>query len=165
MNPMRMAISVALVGLLTGAAPAQLPRSLNLPKDVPPPPPTTFVLRQNTPDPFCAGAPGGFTTIEFATPQSADIELEVRSPDGNALVRTLVNATLQAGYHTVVWDGRDGSAVPVPAGIYPYRMTARQPGIAAPLFEAQLLATVSCPVPADPTTWGRLKFLFFVGVR
>lgn len=165
MKLIRLALNIAIFGLLTGAAPAQLPRSQNRPKDVPPPPPAAFALRQNTPDPFCAGAIGGFTTIEFATPQSADIQLEVRSPDGNAVVRTLVNATLQAGYHTVIWDGRDVSAAPVPAGVYPYRMTARQPGIAAPLFETQLLATVSCPVPVDPTTWGRLKFLFFAGVR
>lgn len=121
------------------------------PRDVPPPT-TAFALRQNVPDPLCAGALGGFNTIGFVTTQSADIELEVRSPYGNVLVRTLVNATVREGNHSVVWDGRDASAVPVPAGFYPCRLTARQPGIDVPLFETQLLTTVICSVSVDPMT-------------
>ena len=33
-------------------------------------------------------------------------------------VRTLFDTQLQAGEHTVLWDGRDASGVRVPAGIY-----------------------------------------------
>lgn len=165
MKPIRLAMAVAIVGLLVGVAQAQLPRSLNRPKDVPPPPPTSFVLRQNVPDPFCAGAIGGFTTIEFALPQLAVVALDVLSPDGSALVKRLVNGSLQAGYHAVAWDGRDALGVPVPTGAYPYRLTARESGSGAVLYETSLTATVSCPVPSGATTWGFLKLFYFATVH
>jgi hypothetical protein len=136
-----------LAGLLAGPVHAQ--------------PPTRFVLQQNSPDPFCPETtPGGSTTIQFAMPQSAEVDLVIRSQDGTTVVRTLVHALLQAGYHSVVWDGRDDSAVIVPGGSYPYTMTAREPGGGPVLFEMTLVATVSCPVPHKKTSWGSVKRLF-----
>jgi hypothetical protein len=140
-----------IIGLLAGVAYGQ--------------PPTAFVLRQNIPDPFCAGSLGGFTTFEFATPQMANIVLDIWSPDGTTLVKTLVNGTLQTGYHSVAWDGRNELGAPVASGAYPYRLTAREPGDGAVLYDATLVATVSCPVPSRASTWGLLKTLFCGAVR
>jgi hypothetical protein len=80
-------IGVAL-GLFAGASQAQ---------------PTSFVLLQNFPNPFCP-VPGGDgpTTIQFATPQLAEVSLTVLSPDGTTIVRT--SAGLIPGY-SVYWDG------------------------------------------------------------
>lgn len=164
MKSVRLVLMVALFGLLAGVAHSQPATRSVKPKDIPPLP-TVFDLRQNVPDPFCAGEIGSFTAIEFAMPQVAAIQLEVWSPDGSMLVRKLVNGTLQAGIHAVVWDGRDEAAAPVPPGVYPYRMIARDTGTGATLFEGQLLATVSCPTPVTPTAWGRLKCLYVTGGR
>jgi hypothetical protein len=38
-------------------------------------------------------------------------------------VRGLLSEIIEAGYHAVVWDGRDHSGVSVGSGIYFYRMT------------------------------------------
>lgn len=123
-------------------------------------PPPAFVLQQNTPDPFCAGSVGGITTIQFAMPQSAEIVLDIWSPDGTTLVKTLVNGTFLAGYHAVSWDGRDALGALVAEGAYPYRPIAREPGGTTVLYDATLVATVSCTVPSRATTWGLLKLLF-----
>jgi hypothetical protein len=124
-------------------------------------PPAAFVLQQNAPDPFCPGpGNGGSTTIQFAMPQAANVVLAVWSPDGTTLVRTLVNGSLQAGYHSVTWDGLDEQGAPVVSGAYPYRLTARAPDTGLILFDETVVATVSCPVPGKRTTWGLLRSRF-----
>jgi hypothetical protein len=128
-------------------------------------PPISFALQQNAPDPFCAGQAGGFTTVQFAMAQAAEVTLVVWSPDATAIVRTLVNGSLQAGYHAVAWDGRNESGLPVPRGAYPYRLIAREPGGGTILYDATLVATVSCPVPSEATTWGLLKITFLGALR
>ncbi len=42
-------------------------------------------------------------------------------------VRTLVNADMARGPHTLVWNGRDDSGRQMPGGIYFYRVEA--PGL------------------------------------
>jgi flagellar hook assembly protein FlgD len=39
-------------------------------------------------------------------------------------VRQLANGQQPAGYHTVIWDGRDKAGRPVPSGVYYYRLQA-----------------------------------------
>jgi flagellar hook assembly protein FlgD len=39
-------------------------------------------------------------------------------------VRKLMSGQQPVGYHTVVWDGRDQSGRPAPAGVYFYRLRA-----------------------------------------
>ncbi|HNM15170.1 MAG TPA: FlgD immunoglobulin-like domain containing protein, partial [bacterium] len=39
-------------------------------------------------------------------------------------VKTLVNENLQAGYQTVLWDGRNAAGQAVSSGVYLYRLQA-----------------------------------------
>ncbi len=39
-------------------------------------------------------------------------------------VRTLMNADLNAGYHQVVWDGKNNLGTSVSSGVYIYRVEA-----------------------------------------
>ena len=40
-----------------------------------------------------------------------------------SLVRTLVDGTVEAGMHEVVWDGRDSAGRNLASGVYVYRLT------------------------------------------
>ena len=59
--------------------------------------------------------------------------LPVRSPVALTLynmagqrVRTLLNTTMEAGYHTVLWNGRDEQGQPVSSGVYLYRVQTQE---------------------------------------
>lgn len=123
--------------------------------DTPVPPPTSWSLQQNDPNPFCPGV----TQIEFAAPQAAEVELVVLSMDGTTIVRELVHGALAAGLFTVAWDGKDTNGVVVVDGDYPYRLKAFDAG-ANVLFQGSKIATVSCQVDAQPPTWSTMKRLF-----
>ena len=77
---------------------------------------TSFTLSQSYPNP---GNPS--TTITFTLPQKAHVTLEIYNLLGQR-VRTLVDGAIDAGSHTVVWDGRDEFGEIVPTGIYLYRL-------------------------------------------
>ena len=51
------------------------------------------------------------------------MKVTIETPEG-ILVRTVTNATLQAGDQTVIWDGRGGNRKPVAGGRYVARVTA-----------------------------------------
>jgi parallel beta-helix repeat protein len=83
--------------------------------------PGQFQLMQNRPNPF-----NPTTTIEYAIPASAasvPVNVSVYDVTGR-LVRTLVDRTESAGFHSVVWDGRDARGAPVASGVYFYRIVA-----------------------------------------
>lgn len=80
--------------------------------------PTTFALERNVPNPF-----NPRTLIRFAVPHTAPVQLRVYDARGRA-VATLVDETLTAGHHEVVWDGRDASGRAVASGVYFARMQA-----------------------------------------
>jgi hypothetical protein len=80
--------------------------------------PRVLTLAQNTPNPF-----NPLTKIAFALDQSGPVRLAVYDVQGR-LVRTLVNAPLAAGEHTLVWDGRDDANQQAASGMYVYRLTA-----------------------------------------
>jgi hypothetical protein len=75
--------------------------------------PSEYALNQNYPNPFNPS-----TTIEFAMPQASFVTLEVYNMVGQK-VATLVEATRQAGVHTVSFDASDLSS-----GTYLYRLQA-----------------------------------------
>lgn len=77
--------------------------------------PKSLALEQNYPNPFNAE-----TKIDFQT-NGGTVSLEVYDLTG-ALVRTLIDGPLEAGYHSVVWNGLDGSGNEVASGIYFYRL-------------------------------------------
>jgi flagellar hook assembly protein FlgD len=73
-------------------------------------------LSANYPNPFTSA-----TTIEYATTQTSPVSIEVYDICGQK-VRTLVDAAIQAGNYSVIWDGTDDSGNVLPGGIYLYRM-------------------------------------------
>jgi len=76
--------------------------------------PKHFVLEQNYPNPF-----NPTTAIRFQTPLDEYVELKIFNVNGQ-LVKTLLSENMEAGYHTVKWDGRNTAGLPVSAGIYIY---------------------------------------------
>jgi hypothetical protein len=63
------------------------------------------------------------TTIRYDMRTEGDAEIVVYDVSGR-LVRTLLRGLVKAGYHEVIWDGRDDSGNPVASGVYLYRMRA-----------------------------------------
>ena len=80
--------------------------------------PTGYALDQNYPNPFNPD-----TRISFALPSSGSIRLIVYNVLGRE-VRTLVSSNLNAGQHTVIWDGRDNEGMTAASGVYFYRLEA-----------------------------------------
>lgn len=80
--------------------------------------PTEFNLSQNYPNPFNPS-----TTIEFGLPESKMVRVEVFNSIGQR-VKTLLANTLNAGYHSVTWDGTDDFGSTVSSGLYLYRINA-----------------------------------------
>ena len=83
--------------------------------------PAAYALEQNYPNPFNPS-----TTIRLSLPVQNEIELEVFNILGQR-VRLLVQATLPAGIHKLLWDGRFEDQREAPTGIYFYRL--RAPGV------------------------------------
>ncbi|UCD64464.1 MAG: SBBP repeat-containing protein [Candidatus Zixiibacteriota bacterium] len=75
--------------------------------------PGTFSLSQNYPNPF-----NPVTEIEFALPKACHARLEIYNIVGQR-VTTLVNRQMEAGLHTVNFDGSK-----VASGVYMYRLQA-----------------------------------------
>jgi hypothetical protein len=80
--------------------------------------PTVLTLEGNHPNPF-----NPRTTIGFALPVAANVQLEVYTLEGKR-VAVLVERNLPAGQHQTTWDGRDTSGHQVASGIYFYRLQA-----------------------------------------
>lgn len=80
--------------------------------------PTEFALRQNYPNPF-----NPETEIGFDLPQSSSVVLKIYDLLGKE-VRTLMDRSVEAGYHSVRWDGRDNYGRAVSSGVYMCRIQA-----------------------------------------
>lgn len=75
-------------------------------------------LGQNHPNPF-----NPQTTIHFALGKQSPVTLRVYDQAGR-MVRELVNGTLAATQHSVIWDGKDQTGRTVRSGVYFYRLDA-----------------------------------------
>ena len=80
--------------------------------------PEAFALANNYPNPFNPA-----TTIKYALPQAADVELTVYNVVGQA-VRTLVAEHQNAGRYVVEWDATNDSGHRLSSGMYFYRLQA-----------------------------------------
>jgi hypothetical protein len=79
-------------------------------------------LRLSGPNPFSSGTE---IRLVLSRPQA----WEARVFDiGGRLVRSLGLGTVNAGAHTIPWDGRDDQGSTVPAGVYAIRVRAQEVG-------------------------------------
>ncbi len=79
--------------------------------------PAAFDLKQNYPNPF-----NGETQIEFTITRESEVSLQVFDMLGR-LVSSLVSGVTPAGRHVLKWSGTDGGGVPLPSGIYLFRLS------------------------------------------
>ena len=80
--------------------------------------PAAFALADNFPNPFNPA-----TTIQYALPEAADVELTVYNVLGQP-VRTLVAEHQSAGRYKVEWDATNDSGHSLSSGMYFYRLQA-----------------------------------------
>ncbi|RMD92850.1 MAG: T9SS C-terminal target domain-containing protein [Calditrichaeota bacterium] len=78
--------------------------------------PDRYILRQNYPNPFNPS-----TQISFGLPKTSEVQLSIYDLMGRP-IRTLIQATLQAGYYELNWDGRNDAGQRVPSGTYFYKL-------------------------------------------
>lgn len=80
--------------------------------------PDKFSVGSNYPNPFNPD-----TRVNFALPDSRHVVAIVYNTPGQK-VRTLLNGSLAAGYHSVTWDGTNDAGQQLPSGIYYLRLQA-----------------------------------------
>ena len=80
--------------------------------------PNTTELSNIYPNPFNPS-----TTIEYALDISSDVSLHIYDMQGR-IVKTLVSNNLEAGSHSIVWNGLNDNGVQVSSGMYLVRMEA-----------------------------------------
>ncbi len=80
--------------------------------------PVRYELEQNYPNPF-----NPQTTIGFRLADERRVRVQIYNLTGQ-LVKTLLDETLSARRHEVVWDGTDEFGMQVPSGVYLYILEA-----------------------------------------
>jgi hypothetical protein len=80
--------------------------------------PADFRLYQNYPNPFNSS-----TNIRFTLARRLEVNLSIYNILGQR-VCTLLDGIRPSGYHTVSWDGRNDSGIPVASGLYFYLIKA-----------------------------------------
>ncbi|NQU68390.1 MAG: T9SS type A sorting domain-containing protein, partial [Candidatus Marinimicrobia bacterium] len=87
--------------------------------------PVQFELVQNYPNPFNPS-----TTIGFNLPVDASISLTIYDISGRKVQTLVENSVVTAGYHSLIWDGKDLNGTEVSAGIYVYSLQGEGVSIA-----------------------------------
>ena len=77
-------------------------------------------LEQNYPNPF-----NPTTVIPFALPAGKEVDLAIYNVLGQK-IRTLVKGPIAAGYHTLIWNGRNDAGHQVSSGVYFYLLETGQ---------------------------------------
>lgn len=99
-------LKVGEIKLFTAVNPAEVDAAI----------PAQYALRQNYPNPFNPD-----TRIQYDLPVHARVQLTVYNILGQEVAR-LVDRSMPAGYHTILWNGCDRFERPVPSGIYLCRL-------------------------------------------
>lgn len=76
--------------------------------------PVKYEVYQNYPNPFNPS-----TTIKFFTPVDSQVDIRIYNILGQE-VTNLLSGDLNAGTHTIVWDGRNSQGTKVAGGVYFY---------------------------------------------
>ena len=79
--------------------------------------PAVYSLAPNYPNPFNPA-----TTIRFGLPEAAAARLVVYDLLGREVAR-LLERSLAAGYHSIVWNGKNAAGAELPSGLYIARLT------------------------------------------
>ncbi|UCD93852.1 MAG: T9SS type A sorting domain-containing protein, partial [Candidatus Zixiibacteriota bacterium] len=74
--------------------------------------PREFSLHQNYPNPFNPN-----TVIDFALPRAADVKIDIYNILGKK-VTSLLNGQLEAGHHSIIWNGLDSKGKETASGVY-----------------------------------------------
>jgi subtilisin family serine protease len=82
--------------------------------------PITFQLDQNYPNPFNAS-----TIIEYQLPHDIQLTITIFNLQGK-LIKTLFQGTQQAGYHKILWDGKNMNNQTASSGLYICRFDSEQ---------------------------------------
>jgi len=82
--------------------------------------PKQFLLTQNFPNPF-----NPETQIKYDLPIAAVVSLRIYDIQGRLVRKLLDEEAVSAGFHRVVWNGRDGYGSAVASGLYFYSIIAR----------------------------------------
>jgi len=80
--------------------------------------PSATAVLPSFPNPF-----NPMTTIRYQLRTASSMQLGVYDVEGR-LVRELVSGYREAGFHSVVWDGRDAAGRALPSGVYLSRLQA-----------------------------------------
>ncbi|MCI0553752.1 MAG: T9SS type A sorting domain-containing protein [Anaerolineae bacterium] len=78
--------------------------------------PEGYALEQNYPNPFNPA-----TSIAFSVKETGVVQLTIYNLHGQE-VRTLINSQMNAGFHSMNWDGKDERGQVVPSGVYLYKL-------------------------------------------
>lgn len=81
--------------------------------------PENFDLLQNYPNPF-----NPETTIKYQLPEPSEVTIRIFNVTGQ-VVKIILDEHRPAGYHSVLWDGKDGLGNHVSSGVYFYQLRAR----------------------------------------
>jgi len=79
--------------------------------------PHTFMVYKNYPNPF-----NPETLIKFTLPEKNHVRIEIFNVFGQK-IRTLIDADVNAGYHSIVWNGKNDLKVPASSGTYFFRVS------------------------------------------
>jgi hypothetical protein len=82
--------------------------------------PLADALNQNFPNPFNPA-----TTVAFDLAKPAAVRIGIYDVSGR-LVKTLVDRSMEAGSHEVLWNGTNSAGTGVPSGVYFYMMTTSE---------------------------------------
>jgi len=78
--------------------------------------PEGYALEQNYPNPFNPS-----TSIAFSVKEAGVVQLTIYNLHGQE-VRALINGQMNAGFHSMNWDGKDERGQIVPSGVYLYKL-------------------------------------------
>ncbi|MCD4817736.1 MAG: T9SS type A sorting domain-containing protein [Candidatus Cloacimonetes bacterium] len=78
--------------------------------------PKITLLNSNFPNPF-----NPETTLSFSLAKSGKVKLLIYNLKGQ-LIKKLLDKELPAGYHNIVWNGKDNNSKQVSSGMYLYKM-------------------------------------------
>ena len=91
------------------------------------------------------------TQIKFVLGRASTVNLSVSDEAGRTVATLVRNTSLEAGEHTVVWNGRTDAGPFAPPGRYLYTCTARDARGEATTLKSYLSIVAPAPLQADGT--------------